>query len=266
MLIRISLAQINISYGKPETNLEKAHSFADKAHKSGCDLFLLPELWHSGYDLQNCRKHALASVKAIGMMTDTSRQYGLVCGGSLIEKSGENFHNTFYCTQPGSETPDTYRKIHLIQDFDEPLWLHPGQHLQKTALPWASAGMAICYDLRFPEMFRVYSAARLPIVLIVAQWPIERIEHWRVLLRARAIENQVFIAGANSVGKSGPRTLGGRSALISPWGEILAEGSQDHEEVVQATIDLEQIEIARQKLPVLQDRRPSAYQFQRYQG
>ena len=111
-------------------------------------------------------------------------------------------------------------------------------------------------------MFRVYSAAGVPIVLIVAQWPIQRIVHWRVLLQARAIENQVFIAAVNSVGKSGPITLGGRSALISPWGEILAEGSQDHDELLQATIDLEETTIAQEKLPVLQDRRPSAYHFQ----
>ena len=262
MYIRISLAQINIAFGKPETNLEKALSFADKAHHTGCDLFLLPELWHSGYDLQNSRKHALASAEALGMMADVSRQYGIVCGGSLIEKSGDNFYNTFYCIQPGGETPDTYRKIHLIHLFDEHRWFKPGQYLQKTTLPWASAGMAICYDLRFPEMFRVYSGADLPIVLIVAQWPIQRIEHWRVLLQARAIENQVFIAAANCVGKSGPATLGGRSAIISPQGEILAEGNHDHEELVQATIDLEQIEFVRQKLPALKDRRPSAYQFQ----
>jgi omega-amidase len=262
MHIRISLAQINIAFGQPEINLEKARSFAAKADQSGCDLFLLPELWHSGYDLKNCRKHALAAVEGIHLMTDISRQSGLVCGGSLIERSGENFYNTFYCTKPGSETPCTYRKIHLIRLFDEHSWFQPGQHLQKTTLPGASAGMAICYDLRFPEMFRVYSAAGVPIVLIVAQWPIQRIEHWRVLLQARAIENQVFIAAVNCVGKSGPISLGGRSALISPWGEILAEGSQDHEELLQATIDLEEIAIAREKLPVLQDQRPSAYHFQ----
>ena len=122
--------------------------------------------------------------------------------------------------------------------------------------------MAICYDLRFPEMFRVYSGADLPIILIVAQWPVERIDHRRLLLQARAIENQVFIAAVNGVGQSGPISLGGRSAIISPWGEVLAEGSQGTEELVQATIDLEQITVVRQTLPAWLDRRPSAYQFQ----
>jgi predicted amidohydrolase len=194
-------------------------------------------------------------------MAGISRQHNMVCGGSLIEQSSNQYYNTFFCYQPEIEKPDNYRKIHLIELFNEQRWFQPGHSLQKVSLPWAVAGLSICYDLRFPEMFRVYASAGIPLILIVAEWPIQRIEHWRILLRARAIENQVFIAAVNGVGKSGPNTIGGRSAIISPRGEVISEGSRDSEEVVQAIIDLEEIQSARQALPVWQDRKPSAYKF-----
>jgi predicted amidohydrolase len=119
--------------------------------------------------------------------------------------------------------------------------------------------LSICYDLRFPEMFRVYAAAGAKLILMVAEWPETRIEHWRTLLLSRAIENQVYIAAVNKVGRSQGADLGGRSVIVDPWGERLVEGGTE-EALLTARIDLALVGQVREKIPVLKDRQPDAYQ------
>ena len=120
--------------------------------------------------------------------------------------------------------------------------------------------MAICYDLRFPELFRSYVDDEVKIILLPAVWPARRIEHFRTLIKARAIENQCFLAGCNAAGASNGEPLGGQSALIDPWGTLLIEGPSDGEALLCAEIDLALVDEVRTKMPFLLDRRPEAYQ------
>jgi predicted amidohydrolase len=113
--------------------------------------------------------------------------------------------------------------------------------------------------LRFPELFRQYALSGAVGYFLTAEWPIRRINHWQILLRARAIENQAFMLAANCVGQSGKDQFGGSSAVISPWGEVLVEGDQSNEALLTTGIDTDQIEQARQFMPVFQDRRPELY-------
>lgn len=125
--------------------------------------------------------------------------------------------------------------------------------------PWGETGLAICYDLRFPEMFRRYALDGVQTMIISAEWPLQRIEHWQTLLRARAIENQCFVIAANCVGQCGGENFGGRSAVISPWGEVLVEGQSDQPELLTVTFDTGQVDEVRRRIPVLIDRRPDLY-------
>ena len=126
-------------------------------------------------------------------------------------------------------------------------------------MAWGAAGLAICYDLRFPELFRRYAVRdKAKLILICAEWPQARVNHWRALLQARAIENQCFVAATNSCGKTGGTVFGGNSMIIDPWGEIIAEAGAD-EALVTGEIDLSEVDRVRQTIPVFEDRRPEVY-------
>jgi predicted amidohydrolase len=119
-------------------------------------------------------------------------------------------------------------------------------------------GLAICYDLRFPELFRAYATNQVELILLVAEWPEKRIDHWNLLIQARAIENQCYVAAVNKTGQSYGESLGGYSAIINPMGEILVQGKQS-EEVLMAEIDLSDVSKIRRWMPVLMDQRPDLY-------
>jgi len=259
MNLTISLAQIRIQLGQPQQNLSLAHSCFVEAARRGSQFLLLPELWTTGYDLSNARPLARTNADLLPELARLARQHSLYSGGSLLLEKDEKIYNTFVFFSPTGETPILYSKIHLFRLMEEDRWLSPGDHLQEIEAPWGKAGLAICYDLRFPEMFRRYAVSGASLILLSAEWPIQRIAHWQTLLRARAIENQCFVAAANCVGSCGGETFGGRSAVISPWGEVIAEGSPDQTGLITASINLEQVAEARRRIPILQDRRPDLY-------
>lgn len=123
---------------------------------------------------------------------------------------------------------------------------------------WGKIGLAICYDLRFPEIFRSCAVKGAQLILLVAEWPSHRIEHWKTLLQARAIENQCYIAAVNKVGTSQGAALGGNSAVVNPMGEFLTLGGEN-QELLQADLDLDEVSKIREWMPVFDDRRPGVY-------
>jgi predicted amidohydrolase len=143
--------------------------------------------------------------------------------------------------------------------MDEGKYLQSGDALGIFEMPWGKGALAICYDLRFPELFRRYALDGAGVVLLPSEWPTPRIEHWRTLIKARAIENQCFVLACNRVGADRANTFGGRSAAIDPWGKVLAEGNDTTPDLLVATLDLDLIEQARSFLPVFADRRPDVY-------
>jgi predicted amidohydrolase len=259
MNLTISLAQIHIQLGQPLHNLEQARTIFAEAARRDSQVLLFPELWTSGYDLTNAGELAKINARLLPELARLARVHSLYAGGSLLIEQGGKVYNTFIFQFPDQETPVSYSKIHLFRLMEEDRWLMPGDHLQAVQAPWGKAGLAICYDLRFPEMFRRYALSGAELILISAEWPIQRINHWQTLLRARAIENQCFVAATNCVGPCGGETFGGRSAVISPWGEVLCEGSSDQAELITITVDLDQVAETRQRIPIFQDRRPDLY-------
>lgn len=260
MKLKISLGQIDVKLGQPEKNLATVESMVAEASERETDLILFPELWSSGYDLENASQYATAFDQGIFAETaNLARKYGLsILGSCLSLKEEGHFGNTAVYFDDTGRLLGTYTKIHLFRLMVEDQYLSPGEQLTIVDTVWGRVGLAICYDLRFPEIFRAYALAGAKIVLLPAQWPYPRLLHWQTLLRARAIENQMFIVACNRVGVTGDTTFCGHSTIIDPWGEIIVEGN-DAPALLSGVVDLNRVDEVRAKNPILSDRRPDAY-------
>lgn len=260
MKFKIGLAQIELEFGRPDHNLDAARGALRQAAAEGADILLLPELWASGYDLENASQYASPLDGGwFEKMGELARDAGIALGGSLIEVDGENYFNTFVLLDKTGTQLGFYRKGHLFDLIDEKKYFRAGDKLAVINSPWGRLGLALCYDLRFPELFRAYALQGVETILLVAEWPQRRIAHWNALLLARAIENQCFVAAVNKVGSSKGEVLGGNSAVISPMGEILVQ-PKAAPGVYLAEIDPEETVKIRRWMPVLRDRNPDLYE------
>jgi predicted amidohydrolase len=248
---------------EPAANEAVARRLAAQAAAEGADLLLLPELWSSGYDLARAGQYAAPLDRgAFAVMADLAQTHQIYVGGTALEANpaGRPF-NTAVLYTPQGTLAATYHKVHLWGPLGELEYLTAGQTLPVFDLPWGRVALAVCYDLRFPELWRRYADGGASLVLIPAAWPSHRVEHWRLLLRARALENQYMVAGCNRAGggaDAGQDRFGGYSGLADPWGRVLAEAGPEPE-LVSSTVDLDEVARARQLFPFLADRRPDVY-------
>ena len=196
----------------------------------------------SGETLQRLRQAA----KAVGIYLHT---------GSFVEEKNGKYYNSSYLISPEGETLANYLKIHLFgYNSRETRLLTPGQSIVTVDTPLGRLGLATCYDLRFPELFRAMVDQGAEIFLICSAWPYPRLEHWLMLNRVRAMENQCFLISANSVGLNQGVQFVGHSMITDPWGTILA-GAGDREAIVTCEIDPAELKAARQQFPALADRK-----------
>jgi predicted amidohydrolase len=257
--LSIALAQIDLAPGNPVRNLETARAKIAEAKTRGADVIVLPELWGSGGDLEHAAAHASAlDVGMFAEVADAARENQIAIAGSLLEAKDARFYNTATLIDALGNCLGAYRKLHLMPLFDEDKYLAGGDEAPVFDAPFGQCALAVCYDLRFPELWRHYALDGARLVFLPADWPVQRIAHWRALLPARAIENQIFIAATNRVGVSKDETFGGHSMIVNPWGEILVEGDE-HEALLVAQIDLDLVDEVRQRVPVFRDRRVDVY-------
>ncbi|OQY18206.1 MAG: hypothetical protein B6I35_13370 [Anaerolineaceae bacterium 4572_32.2] len=258
-MLTIALAQMDVRTGRPEANLARARDFAAQAQQAGADLLLLPELWYHGYDLERGQEWAAPLGEGgFARMAALAQEFNLHLTGSTLERHGGGVSNTSALYAPDGALLGSYRKIHRFRLMHEHRYLAPGDSATLCPTPWGPTGLAICYDLRFPELFRVMALAGAVLFTVPAQWPVKRVEAWLLLARARAVENELFVAACNRVGEDGEVVFPGRSCVIDPWGHTLVEGD-DQERLLVAQIDLREIRKARRYLTVYEDRRPEAY-------
>ena len=261
MEITVALAQMEVSLGRPEQNRAAARALAAEAVGQGADLLILPELWATGYDLVHAAAYAAPLGRGdFGVMAALAREYNLYVIGSALEANpaGRPF-NTAVLYGPDGALRGAYRKVHLWKPLGEGEYMTPGDALPTFDLPWGRTALAICYDLRFPEMWRRYADAGAVLVFLPAEWPTRRVEHWRLLLRARAVENQFFVVGCNRVGREADGDYGGYSAAVDPWARVLVEG-KDEPGLFFAQLDLEEVTRSRRRFDFLADRRPEVYE------
>jgi omega-amidase len=257
--LTIALAQMDVRPGKPTANLARARDFAVRARDANADLLLLPELWLHGYDLERAEEWAAPLGEGgFSHMAGLASESGLYLAGSLFERHPDGVSNTAVLYAPDGTLLGSYRKVHLFRLMQEPRYLFPGDHATLCPTPWGPVGLSVCYDLRFPELFRTMALSGAVLFLVPAQWPVRRVEAWLLLARARAVENELFVAACNRVGSDGEVDFPGHSCIVDPWGSVLAEGG-DQERLVLAQADLREIQRVRGYLTVYEDRRPHAY-------
>jgi len=257
--LSISLAQMNIVQGDKTRNVTNAQKMIAESVKRSSHILLLPELWTTGYDWANYRDEAEPLNSGIFTQISEIAQKGkLSILGSAYEQRGDGVANSAPFYASNGRLMGVYRKIHLFRLFDEDRYLQAGNSALTMDLPWGTTSVAICYDLRFPELFRRYADEGSKLVLLVAEWPLERIEHWRALIRARAIENQMFIAAVNCAGQTGDTVFGGHSMIVDPWGKTIVEAGEDPT-LLTGEVELDLVDEVRKKIPVMEDRRRDLY-------
>lgn len=260
MRAKISLGQFDVTLGEPQKNLAKVEAMTAEAARRGSDVVVFPELWSTGYDLENAAVHATPIDQGIFQeVANLARKHRIHILGSCLSLMGPaTYGNTAVLCDRQGEALASYSKIHLFRLMDEEKYLMAGNKLSLVHTNWGIAGLTICYDLRFPELFRSYALEGASIVFVPSEWPHPRLAHWRTLLRARAIENQMFIAACNRTGTSKDTQFFGHSCIIDPWGETVIEGGEE-ELLLTAEIDLDEVARVRSKIPVFADRRPDLY-------
>lgn len=255
--MKISLVQMDIVFGDVWANVEKVEGFVREAAERGSDLVVLPELWTTAYDLTRADLHAEHEPVVSKKMGELARECGVHIIGSMLAHRWEGVANLLMWHDPNGEKIAEYGKLHLFRLMDEEKYLVAGERAALVEVGDMKAGAAICYDLRFPELFRQYAFVGANVMIIPAEWPHPRLMHWRTLLQARAIENQCFVVACNRVGAVGETTFFGHSAVIDPWGERLIEGDET-ECLLTVDVDLGEVETVRRKIPVFDDRRDQA--------
>ncbi len=244
--IRAILLQLRADDETFATRTQRVKMLLSK-HGKQADLVVLPELWQHGIPHFSNRKdlaETLTGKTAVFLSKQARELSAYLVGGSLIEKEGEHYYNTSLVFDPKGDLVARYRKIHLTSyHSDERETLTPGKDIQTFPMPLTRIGMAICYDLRFAKLFKDMVLGGTEVFVIPSAWPMTRMEAWKALCHARAVENQAYVLACGTAGAG----LLGRSTVIDPWGVTIASLGEE-EGVLHATIDLERLRIFREEM------------------
>ena len=261
--MKIAAAQISCALGDVEANLRKIRDFSARAREGGAELVVFPEVADTGYSMPIIAASATAWTEgAVPGLQNIAKDLSIaiICGVS--EREGDSIYNSQVFVGANGEIVGSYRKTHLFTGtpIGEDECFVPGNELKSFPFGGLRLGLSVCYDLRFPEIFRTLAIAQKANVFILSSaWPFPRIEHFRTLVSARAIENQSYMISSNRVGTDEGVTCCGSSAIIDPYGVTLASASTDREELVLADISEEALTSVRNKMAVFAQRRPDVY-------
>jgi predicted amidohydrolase len=237
-------------------NHRRAGKLLESAAELGARLALLPEMFATGFSMEADRVAQPHNGPSEAFLRERAAALGLWIIGSVAERTDAGPQNVALVVSPtGSVT--RYAKIHPFSYSGEHLRYSGGDRVVTVTIEGLRVTPFVCYDVRFPEPFRL-AASDTDAYALVANWPDARREHWRTLVRARAIENLAYVLAVNRVGEGGKLRYAGDSAAISPWGEVLVEGGPE-EAVLVCDVDPSVVQAAREKFPFLNDRRPEAY-------
>ena len=259
MMKTVGIVQLDVRYGDVATNVREAVRHLHMLGEEGVALAVLPELWSCGFDYENLRDHGHRTPDILARLSDIARTYGMMVAGSLPETDRKDVYNTLYLHERDGRVCGSYRKIHLFRYAGEERGFTGGNRAVVCRTSLGRLGMLICYDLRFPELGRTLALGGARVIVVSAQWPASRIHHWDALLKARAIENQLFIIAANRRGRDRTNAFSGHSQIVSPLGEIVAMGNGEAA-VIHAEIDMSQVDLVRSAMPCLEERQPDAYE------
>ena len=262
--MKIGLIQMDMKLGESAYNFQHAENLVRQAAKESPDVLCLPETWNVGsFPKENLMAHCdKDGAKTRELFGKLAKELNVnIIAGSIANVKEGKIYNTSLVFDRRGECIAEYDKTHLFTPLAEDEYFAFGNKTVTFELDGVKCGLIICYDVRFGELVRTLALQGIQILFVPAQWPDIRVNHWNVLNQARAIENQMFVACVNSVGKAGKIQFGGHSALIDPWGKVLQMGG-DGEEIVTGTFDLSIIEGIRKSINVFRDRRPELYHIQ----
>ena len=230
--------QFPIALAEPAANLQHLRAALRQEPPAPGTLLVLPELWATGFVYPQLAELSRETPWIVGQLSELAALYRIVIAGTLVERvedeQGLRLYNTLFFS--GSHgLAGRIRKQHLFSYWHEDDWLIPGDNPRPVETPFGRAGGLVCYDLRFPETARVQCRQGASLLVVSAQWPLARIDQWRTLLQARAIENQTFIVAGNGCGRGNDGNdanelkLGGHSMILDPRGEILWEAGEEEQ-------------------------------------
>lgn len=265
--MRVAVCQLNSREDRAR-NLTVARELLERAAASGAQLAVLPEYVDFLGRTANAPKPEPVDGEFAAFFSAAARELGIWVHAGSFHESGPDEARTFNTTlvfDPAGEPAAIYRKIHLYDveipgrvSYHESRSVAPGAEIVVAPVAGVPTGLSICYDLRFPELYRRLAVAGAKILVVPAAFMLHTgRDHWEVLLRARAIENQCYVLAAGQIGDHEPgRTCFGRSMIIDPWGTVLAQAS-DTTGIAVADLDLNRLETIREELPSLANRRLS---------
>ncbi|WP_399886728.1 carbon-nitrogen family hydrolase [Streptomyces sp. BBFR51] len=255
--MRASLIQIAVNEDE-SVEARRLRAAALVRDQAGADLVVLPELWTTGafaFEEFDAAAEPLRGATYEAMAKAASDAGVWLHAGSVPERAPDGrLYNTSLVFSPSGDLAASYRKIHRFGfDKGEAVLMGAGREWVTVALPETTLGVATCYDLRFPELFRSLVDAGAEVLVVPAGWPERRRSHWTLLARARAVENQAFVLACGTAGTHAGVPQAGHSIVVDPWGEVLAEAGPD-EEVLTVEFDPAKVARTREQFPALKDR------------
>src|SRR5918997_3617787 len=255
-----------------EENRERAEALIRDAVSAGAELVALPELW-SCHGLEKVYRENAEPIPGptTDFLGDLARELGVyLLGGSILEggRDSERLSNTSTFFDPSGSMTAVYRKIHLFdvrvsdREYLESANIAPGKEVVTAKAGAATLGLSVCYDVRFPELYRLLALRGAEILTVPAAFTLQTgKDHWELLLRARAVENQAFVVAPAQWGrKADGRWTYGRSMIVDPWGTVLAT-CPDRDGYALATLDLDYLDRFRTEFTALKNRRPETYDW-----
>lgn len=257
-VVRICSAQLASVWEEPEKTLEKAGTVIRHAAASGADLICFPEQFATGWDPHPTKNIQDLSGSIVSALRTCAKEHGIGILGSFRKAGNPLPENTAVAIGSDGRILSTYSKIHLFSHGHEDEGNSPGTELGIFTLDSLTCGIAICYDLRFPDLFRLYARKGVQAVFVPAAWPQIRIRHWELFIPARALENQMYIVGVNTTGRTPIEQYSGSSMTADPHGSIISR-ARDAEQLLFTDLDAAVVSSARSQLPVEKDRKDTLY-------
>jgi omega-amidase len=265
--MKIAAAQISCALGDSNANVRKIREFSSRAKAAGADLIVFPEMVDTGYSMPVIQTHAAPwSEGAVPELQKIAKTVSIPIISGVSERDGPRIYNSQVFIDASGQIIAKYRKTHLFTaaPIEEDKCFSPGNELTSFTAAGLRIGLSICYDLRFPELYRTLAVKDdVKVFIISSAWPFPRVEHFRILAMARAIENQSYVVVANRVGTDDGTSFCGTSATIDPYGTVISSASADREELIYAEISEEVIESVRNRMTVLAHRRTDLYEKHR---
>lgn len=252
--MKVALTQMDIVWEEKKANKVTCERLVREAAGVGAELIVFPELTLTGFSMNTERLGERVPGETESFFQAISKKYGIAIVFGYIEKTSKKARNIMEMVYGGS-TLFKYAKIHPFSFGEESLYYEGGDDLAMAEFQGMKIGGLICYDLRFPEVFQALSRS-CQVICVIASWPEARAEHWKTLLKARAIENQCFILGVNRVGEGGGLSYTHSSYVFDPYGKMIAGGTS---ELLYGDVDFQQAEMYRKEFQVKMDRREELY-------